>query len=669
MSGTTDEFAERAQARVGLVIAGKYRIDRVLGVGGMAAVYAATHRNKRRVALKFLHPELSLRADIRQRFVREGRAANAVNHPGVVAALDDDRADDGSVFLVMELLDGKSVEQLWEAGSLRLPLRTVLGIAHELCDILAAAHRAGIVHRDIKPANLLVTDDGRLKVLDFGVARVRDVASSHLTDTGTLLGTPAFMAPEQAGGRVSEIDERTDLWAVGATMFSLLSGRIVHEGETAQHVAILAATQPARSLAEVAPDVPEQVVRVVDRALAHAKEDRWPSAAAMRAALSEASAALLGEPSVPIDIPMLDFVSTVPDDPRNERDRDVGAGVRVRVGSTTSSPVSSGAWRCANGHSCGHLARDADEAGNRWLPSHVDRAMVTEMRLRTCVLYITVAVSAQLACRGLLGEDFSEGSPRDAGSQPSDGGSADQSTSPAVDLATGDATLPRDASPESGWCATNKPADGDCWDFDQPNASVADGWRQLRSADQSKGVIAPPGHPESPARAFISTVTDVNRWAYLYESFAVRTKTTFKFSTELDPAECRPTQGSRSLLRLGYVSFSQGSVTTSFAASLMLRADGLLASAPCKSCPADQTFAAKPARDKWLDVSIAVTRVNDTADVQMIVDGEAKDAFSKPTGGALDDTVTVSVGLTASSTSLPLGTCTARFDKVTVRFE
>jgi serine/threonine-protein kinase len=298
-----DELRARAAARIGSVLRGKYRVDSVLGIGGMAVVYAATHRNKKRFAIKLLHPELSLRGDIRQRFLREGHAANSLEHPAAVAILDEDVAEDGAAFLVMELLQGASAETLWDACGRRMPADVVLTIARELLELLAVAHGKSIVHRDIKPANLFVTRDGAVKVLDFGIARVMDVAGDRSkTNTGTMLGTPAYMSPEQAGGLPSEIDGRTDVWGVGATMFTMLCGEHVHLGETPTQVAILAATRPARSLASVVPDAPAPLVEVVDRALAFAKADRWESAAAMRDAVMRAEKALFaaGEARTPL---------------------------------------------------------------------------------------------------------------------------------------------------------------------------------------------------------------------------------------------------------------------------------------------------------------------------------------------------------------------------------
>jgi serine/threonine-protein kinase len=286
-----------ATARVGQVLRDKYTLERVLGVGGMAAVYAASHRNGRKVAIKILHRELSVNKEVRERFLREGQAANAVGHPGAVAVLDDDVSDDGAAFLVMELLDGGSAEELAERRGGRLPLSDVCAIGDQLLDVLDAAHRNGIVHRDIKPANLFITRHGRVKVLDFGIAKLRQTSAARATQTGLMLGTPAFMAPEQALGRVTDIDARTDIWAVGSTIFALASGRGVHEAPTAQETVIWAATKPAPSFASVMSSAPPELVAVVDRALAFERDRRFPTAAAMREAFVSASRSVLATAS------------------------------------------------------------------------------------------------------------------------------------------------------------------------------------------------------------------------------------------------------------------------------------------------------------------------------------------------------------------------------------
>lgn len=294
--GDLDEGAvAHAKGRLGTIVRGKYRLDRILGIGGMAVVYAATHRNQQEFAVKMLHAELSVREDVRSRFLREGYVANSVKHPGAVKVIDDDIADDGTAFLVMELLDGASVEELAERHDGKLPLDAVLATAYRLLDVLASAHAKAIVHRDIKPANVFITREGSVKVLDFGIARLRGSAVSSATHTGMLMGTPAFMAPEQALGDAKRIDGKTDIWAVGATMFTLLSAEIVHPADNAQQIMIRAATQSARSLAATRGNFPQQVLSIVDRALQTDNEKRFRGAAEMRDAVRTAYEELCGE--------------------------------------------------------------------------------------------------------------------------------------------------------------------------------------------------------------------------------------------------------------------------------------------------------------------------------------------------------------------------------------
>ena len=278
-----------ANSRVGTVLHGKYRLDALLDVGGMSAVYAATHRNGARAAIKLLHRALSAHEDVRERFLREGYAANKVGHPGAVRISDDDVADDGAVFLVMELLEGESLDaRLRRLGPLA-PFE-VLAVADAVLDVLGAAHAQGIVHRDVKPGNVFLAGDGRVKLLDFGLARVREATfEQRKTRDGVVMGTLGYLAPEQARGRNDDVDARTDLFAVGATMFTVLSGRHVHEGGTAMDRLVAAASTPARSLASVAPNVPPTLVAVVDRAIAFRKEERFPSADAMREAVQKVS--------------------------------------------------------------------------------------------------------------------------------------------------------------------------------------------------------------------------------------------------------------------------------------------------------------------------------------------------------------------------------------------
>jgi len=278
---------DRAPARVGQVLRGKWRLDELLAVGGMASVFAATHRNGKRGAVKLLHYELSLNEEQKHRFLREGYVANKVEHEGAVSVLDDDVADDGAVFLVMELLEGQTVDALLRSRkSKTFGLGETLRVADRLLDVLFAAHAKGIVHRDIKPENIFITNDGRLKVLDFGIARLREAHQANdenATRAGDLLGTPSFMPPEQALGNADQVDATSDLWSVGATMFRLLTGRTVHQAESINRVLLAAMTMPAPPIARVLPAVPPALALVVDRALAFEQRDRWPDARTMQA--------------------------------------------------------------------------------------------------------------------------------------------------------------------------------------------------------------------------------------------------------------------------------------------------------------------------------------------------------------------------------------------------
>ncbi len=277
--------ASSARDRLGRVL-GTYRLDDVLGAGGTSIVYAATEvTTGARVAVKLLHDYLSRSAEVCRRFVREGYLSNMIGHPGMVRVVDDGTTDTGEAYLVLELLEGETLEQRRVKAGGTLPVDEVLAAGDALLDVLEAAHAHNVVHRDIKPSNLLVTKDGVLKVLDFGIARIVDDGPASATKTGQMVGTPAFMPPEQALSRPREVDARTDLWAVGATMFTLLSGETVHVAESSSEHLVKAATVPARSLVKALPAVPANVEALVAKALEFSKAERWQSAREMRVEL------------------------------------------------------------------------------------------------------------------------------------------------------------------------------------------------------------------------------------------------------------------------------------------------------------------------------------------------------------------------------------------------
>ncbi len=280
-----------AEVLVGRLLCDKWRIDRLLSTGGTSSVYSAVHRNGKRVAIKVLRPELAADARLKKRFLREGYLANRVDHEAAVSVIDDGTSDEGFVFLVMEFLEGTNLAEL--SREMRREPSEVAFVIDGLLDVLAAAHANGIVHRDIKPGNVFLTTQGKVKLLDFGIARLKEASSPiHHTRSGAVLGTPGFMAPEQARGRSNEVDARTDIWAVGATMFRLLSGRLVHEATTGQEALIAAATMPAPRLKSVREALPDAMAALVDRALAFDPNERWQSAKQMQEALRSVREAL-----------------------------------------------------------------------------------------------------------------------------------------------------------------------------------------------------------------------------------------------------------------------------------------------------------------------------------------------------------------------------------------
>lgn len=284
---------EQARQRVGAVLRGKWRLDALIGIGGMGAVYAATHRNGRRAAIKVLLPFHGADTRTVRRFLKEGYVANELAHPSAVEIFDDDYTEDGLPFLVMELLHGQSLKARLEAPPHRLEVQEALRVGAEILSVLAVAHERGIVHRDVKPDNVFLLEDGRVKLLDFGIARLRRATDADTTtSSGAALGTAAFMPPEQARGKADEVDARSDLFGVGALLFVSLSGQPLRNAESAGEQLYLAMTEPVRPLCEIMPEAPEELATVVDRALAFAPDERWSSANAMRDALLAASPTL-----------------------------------------------------------------------------------------------------------------------------------------------------------------------------------------------------------------------------------------------------------------------------------------------------------------------------------------------------------------------------------------
>ncbi|MBL9021930.1 MAG: serine/threonine protein kinase [Myxococcales bacterium] len=265
----------RAEARLGTTISEKWTLERLLGVGGMAAVYAARHKIGRVDAIKILHPEVAATPGWVERFEREARAANLFKHPGAVEVRDLGALEDGVPCLVMELVEGETLgERRRREG---IESSDVLRFMDELLDVLAAAHDKGIIHRDIKPDNLVIDSMGHLRVLDFGIARL---PGTQATKSGTAMGTASYMPPEQLRG--DGVDPRADIFAVGATMFRLLTGRALHEAESDAELIFKMGTTAAPRLAEVDATLSPELCAVVDRAVSFRREDRYPDARTMQ---------------------------------------------------------------------------------------------------------------------------------------------------------------------------------------------------------------------------------------------------------------------------------------------------------------------------------------------------------------------------------------------------
>ncbi len=291
MAEHASDSTDYAKRRVGEVVAGRWELMRLVGIGGMAAVYETRDDAGKPAAIKVLHSEFSSNENIKGRFLREASLTAAVEHPGRVAIFEQGVSEQGDPYFVMELLVGVTLDRLWKRHDKKLPVPYALEIADRVLEFLAECHAAEIVHRDLKPSNVFVTEEGFVKVIDFGVARRREEGVDP-TLVGTALGTPAYMAPEQALGSSERVDARSDIFSVGAVLHAMISGKRLHEGRSHQEAFVLAATRPAPSVARVAPDLPPEVVALVDRALAWDPRNRFQTAAQMREQIASALAGI-----------------------------------------------------------------------------------------------------------------------------------------------------------------------------------------------------------------------------------------------------------------------------------------------------------------------------------------------------------------------------------------
>jgi len=302
---------------IGTTLSGNYVVKRVLGEGGMGRVYEAHHTRieRKRAAIKVLRSELASNPEIQGRFRREAEAAAAISHPNVVTLYDVDRTPQGWPYLVSELLVGTDLsDHLDRVG--RLGAVTAIHIATQICDALETAHKLGVVHRDLKPQNVFLVGDfassgpplrPMVKILDFGLSKFLDgEESSSLTKTGVVMGTPSYMAHEQARGL--RADALADIYGVGALVYAMLTGRPPFSEET-PHMTILAVMErdPVRPRA-LEPSISEPLELVIQRAMAKEPADRYPDMASLKFALEPLGLPVLSahrrnaEPTVALNV-------------------------------------------------------------------------------------------------------------------------------------------------------------------------------------------------------------------------------------------------------------------------------------------------------------------------------------------------------------------------------
>jgi serine/threonine protein kinase len=270
---------------IGKIFDRKYRLTRLIGEGGMGAVYEAEHTViERRVAVKVMHKEFSSSQEVVDRFFREAQASSAIGHPNIIEIFDVGLSEDGTAFIVMELLEGECLSDYLKRERWMAPSSAV-SVILQVLSALAKAHEKGIIHRDLKPDNIFLAIDNRgrqeVKLLDFGIAKVQGELEGDqgLTKTGTVLGTPNYMSPEQARGK--EIDGRIDIWAAGVMLYQMLSCELPFEGDSYNAVLSDILLEMPEPIGRRVPNLPEGLSRVVEKAMEKDRDRRYLNVQAM----------------------------------------------------------------------------------------------------------------------------------------------------------------------------------------------------------------------------------------------------------------------------------------------------------------------------------------------------------------------------------------------------
>jgi serine/threonine protein kinase len=403
---TSSNAAPISRFREGETIAGKYRIERVLGRGGMGIVVAAEHLQLRqRVAIKLLLPDAGGGAETMARFAREAQAAARVHSEHVARVIDVATLEDGSPYIVMEFLEGQDLGQLLASRG-PLPLEEAVGYLLQACEGVAEAHAVGIIHRDLKPSNLFVCQRGGgrtiVKVLDFGISKAQPLgpgADPGLTRTRTTMGSPLYMSPEQISS-AKNVDVRADIWSLGVTLFELLAGRTPFDGESiTELVAAVLQTEPA-SLSDLRPGLPRALTPVIARALEKDRERRYPNVAKLAEAIAPFGAKHAAMSVERIEYALASAQGTgdspaVGSGPRpgfaNEVSAEATSAPPSPGGSTTTKPVSSGQALAAAGRR---------STAGRWVALGVGAAVVIALGVfvvmkRHAASVATTAITAE----------------------------------------------------------------------------------------------------------------------------------------------------------------------------------------------------------------------------------------------------------------------------------